>query len=277
MVANKNKLLLFYKTNMTTNKIKKYIEQLIHTAYAAGKEIMEIYESDDLGIESKPDESPLTKADKAANEIICAGLAKITPNIPIISEENIEIPYSQRKDYEYLWMVDPLDGTKEFIKRNGEFTINIALIHNQKSIAGIVYTPVLDKMYYAIKGEGAYIIEDNEQVPLVANEFRITDDGLKIVCSRSHLNEATKAFVDNYTNPELITKGSSLKFLILAEGGAELYPRIAPTMEWDTAAAHIILTESGGRISQLDGTPLLYNKKNLLNPHFIATANERQS
>lgn len=262
---------------MTTKAIKKHIEKLIDIAYEAGKVILEIYESDDLGVESKSDESPLTKADKAANDIICKGLAKMTPHIPIISEENKEIPYHERKDCEYIWMVDPLDGTKEFIKRNGEFTVNIALIHNQKSIAGVVYAPVLDNMYYAIEGEGAYIIEDNEQVSLTANVYSKTDSSLKVVCSRSHLNDATKAFVQDYNTPELIEKGSSLKFLILAEGGAELYPRLAPTMEWDTAAAHIILSESGGKIHQLDGSPVLYNKENLLNPYFIATANERKS
>ena len=123
---------------------------------------MEIYESDDLGIESKKDESPLTKADKAANDIICNGLKKITPDLAIVSEENKEIPYNQRHKLEYFWMVDPLDGTKEFIKKNGEFTVNIALIHNQRSIAGVVYAPVLDIMYYGIEGEGAFRIEDNE-------------------------------------------------------------------------------------------------------------------
>ena len=262
---------------MTTAQIKKHIEQLIDVALEAGNAILEIYESNDLGIESKSDETPLTKADKAANDIICAGLAKITPNIPIISEENKEIPYEQRKNYEYLWMVDPLDGTKEFIKKNDEFTVNIALIHKKKSIAGIVYAPVLDNMYYAIKGEGAYVIEDNEQVPLQCNKYRKTDPNLTVVCSRSHLNNATQEFINGYTNPKLVSKGSSLKFLILAEGGAEIYPRLAPTMEWDTAAAHIILIESGGKISQPDGSPLLYNKENLLNPYFVATANESKS
>lgn len=261
---------------MTINAIKKHIEKLIDIAYEAGQVILEIYESDDIGIETKGDESPLTKADKAANEIICNGLAKITPSIPVISEENKEIEYSVRKNYEYLWMVDPLDGTKEFIKKNGEFTVNIALIHNQESIAGVVYAPVLNNMYYAIKGEGAFIIEDNEQVPLEANQYNKTDLHLKIVCSRSHLNEDTQDFVNRYSDPKLIAKGSSLKFMILAEGGAELYPRLAPTMEWDTAAAHIILTESGGKIYQPNNQPLLYNKENLLNPYFIATANEYQ-
>lgn len=262
---------------MTQGQIKKHIEQLIDIAYEAGKAIQEIYHSGDLGIESKSDESPLTKADKAANDIICNGLNKITPDIPVVSEENKEVPYEIRKEFEYFWMVDPLDGTKEFIKKNGEFTVNIALIHNQKSIAGVVYAPDLDLMYYAIKGEGAYVIEDNEQAPLLANKFNTTDPHLRLVCSRSHLNDETQAFVNNYSKPKLIPKGSSLKFLIIAHGGAELYPRLAPTMEWDTAAAHIILTESGGKMYQTDGSPVLYNKENLFNPHFIATANEQQS
>lgn len=262
---------------MTLKQIKKHIELLIDIASEAGNAILDIYHSDDLGIETKSDESPLTKADKAANDVICAGLAKITPSIPIVSEENQEILYAQRKDFEYFWMVDPLDGTKEFIKKNGEFTVNIALIHNQKSIAGVVYAPVLDLMYYAIEGEGAYVIQDNEQVALKAKEYNKSDSNLRVVCSRSHLNDETQSFVNDYNEPNLIAKGSSLKFLIIAEGGAELYPRLAPTMEWDTAAAHIILTESGGNMYQPDGSPVLYNKENLLNPHFIATANERQS
>lgn len=261
---------------MTTNEIKKNIEQLLVIAKRAGDAILNIYHSDDLGVESKDDDSPLTKADKAANDIICEGLKKITPNILIVSEENKAIDYDVRSKEPFLWMVDPLDGTKEFIKKNGEFTVNIALIHNQRSVAGIVYAPVLDLMYYAIEGEGAYVIDNNEQIKLSTNKFKREDKHLRIVCSRSHLNEDTKSFVDSCIEPKLISKGSSLKFLIIAEGNAELYPRLAPTMEWDTAAAHIILTESGGNIYQPDGSAILYNKKNLLNPHFIASANEYQ-
>lgn len=262
---------------MTIKEIKEHIENLLDVAKKAGHSILEIYESEDMGVESKSDDSPLTKADNAANDIICAGLRKMTPNIPIISEENKAIPYEERKDQPYLWMVDPLDGTKEFIKKNGEFTVNIALIHNQKSIAGVVYAPVVDLMYYAIEGEGAYVIENNEQTLLKANAYKKSDKNLRIVCSRSHLNDETQAFVDDCNEPNLISKGSSLKFLIIAEGNAELYPRLAPTMEWDTAAAQIILTEAGGNMYQPDKSPVLYNKENLLNPHFIATANEYQS
>jgi len=262
---------------MTQKEIKYYVEHILDIAYEAGKAILKIYESEDLGIETKGDDSPLTKADQAANVIICDGLAKLTPDIPIISEENKEIPFAERKDAAYIWMVDPLDGTKEFIKRNGEFTVNIALIHNQKSIAGIVYAPVPDLMYYAIKDEGAYLIDHNEVISLSTKSYHRSDSQLRVVCSRSHLNDGTKSFVDKFNNPELIAKGSSLKFLIIAEGGAELYPRLAPTMEWDTAAAHIILTESGGSMYQPDGSPVFYNKENLLNPYFIATANERKS
>ena len=262
---------------MKKKEIKKYIEELLVIAHDAGQVILDIYQSDDLGIESKSDESPLTRADKAANDIICKGLTRITPDIPIISEENKEIPYAERRKFEYLWMVDPLDGTKEFIKKNDEFTVNIALIHNQKSIAGVVYAPVLDLMYYAIRGEGSYIIQDNEQVEISANKYKKSDSNLRVVCSRSHLNEETKALVNKYNEAKLISKGSSLKFLIIAEGDAELYPRLAPTMEWDTAAAHIILTEAGGKMYQPDGSDILYNKNNLLNPHFIATANEQKS
>jgi len=261
---------------MNQEQLKKYIEKVIDIAYQAGREILDIYNNDNIGIELKLDDSPLTIADKKANEIICKGLNDLTPDIPIISEENKEIPYDTRKYFELLWMVDPLDGTKEFIKRNGEFTVNIALIHNQKSIAGVVYAPVSNTMYYAIKGEGAFKIEDNEQVPITANKYKPSDHNLRIVCSRSHLNSATQEFINNFTKPQLIARGSSLKFLIIAEGDAEIYPRLAPTMEWDTAAADIILAESGGSITQTNSSTLLYNKENLLNPHFIATASEHK-
>lgn len=259
---------------MQASEIQYLVTQVIKIATDAGEAILEIYNSSDFGIESKSDESPITKADKNANEIICRGLAHISPSIPIVSEENSVMLYADRKDEPFLWMVDPLDGTKEFIKRNGEFTVNIALIHNQKPIAGIVYVPVLDLLYYAIDGQGSFKIEDHQRRKLEANNYSTSDSNLRVVCSRSHLNSDTQKFVNQLSKPLLITKGSSLKFLILAEGGAELYPRLAPTMEWDTAAAQIILTESGGKIFRTDGSPLLYNKENLLNHHFIATADE---
>lgn len=252
------------------------ILKVVDIAREAGHAIMDIYNSDSFDVELKGDNSPLTIADKKANDIICQGLKSISPEIPIISEENKLMPYAVRKNWNKAWMVDPLDGTKEFIKRNGEFTVNIALIENNKSIAGVVYAPALDTMYYAIAGQGAYVWNNEEWLPLQCSKFKSSDESLKIVCSRSHLNEETKGFVNNYNKPILIAKGSSLKFLIMAEQGAELYPRLAPTMEWDTAAAQIILEEAGGSVC-IAGTnePVRYNKEDLLNPHFIAKADEQ--
>ena len=259
---------------MTTQDLKALIEQVVCIAQQAGDKILEVYNDvDNFQVEQKDDNSPLTRADKEANDIICTGLIAISPRIPIISEENKEIDYSERKDYEYCWMVDPLDGTKEFIKRNGEFTVNIALIHNNRSIASVVYAPVMDEMYYAIKGEGAHMVKDKKETKISAATFTESDKNLGIVCSRSHLNEETQAFMNNYDAPNKVEKGSSLKFLILAAGGAHLYPRLAPTMEWDTAAAQVILEEAGGEVVRAeDGLPVEYNKANLLNPHFVARA-----
>jgi 3'(2'), 5'-bisphosphate nucleotidase len=245
---------------------------IIKIAQKAGEAILEIYEqSEGVVIERKADDSPLTIADKAANKIICDGLEKLSVSYPIISEENKEIPYAIRKDFEYNWLVDPLDGTKEFIKRNGEFTVNIALIKNGHPVMGVVYAPVLNEMYWAVKGEGAFLIKEGKETKLSASEFRMSDSNLKVVCSRSHLNQGTQDFVDALIKPELVSKGSSLKFLILAKGEAELYPRLAPTMEWDSGAAHIVLEEAGGKvIDEETKEPLRYNKENLLNPFFIA-------
>ncbi|MEM8524877.1 MAG: 3'(2'),5'-bisphosphate nucleotidase CysQ [Bacteroidota bacterium] len=240
-------------------------------AKEAGAVILDIYDTADFGVEQKADDSPLTIADREANKVICDGLEALEVRYPIISEENKAIPYEERKDFEYAWLVDPLDGTKEFIKRNGEFTVNIALICKNQIVLGVVYTPVSDDLYWAVKGEGAYLVKDDGTTKLSANSFAMTDEGLGVVCSRSHLNEATQAFVDGLTNPARVPKGSSLKFLILAQGGAHLYPRLAPTMEWDTGAAQIVLEEAGGKvIAQDTNAPLQYNKENLLNPHFIA-------
>lgn len=249
--------------------------QLIDIARKAGEAIIEIYNTGDFNIEAKADDSPLTIADKTANDIICKGLESMSKQYPIISEENKLVDYEERSSYDYYWLVDPLDGTKEFIKKNGEFTVNIALIHNQRSVMGVVYAPVLKEMYWAVKGEGAYLQIDGEEQKLSANDFTTVDVGLRVVCSRSHLNDETQSFVDNLEAPVLVAKGSSLKFLILAKGDAELYPRIAPTMEWDTAAAQIVLEEAGGSV-KIYGTedPVIYNKEDLLNPYFVASANK---
>ena len=243
-------------------------------AVEAGKAIMVVYGSEDFNVSTKADDSPLTIADKTANDIICAGLENLNATIPIISEENKSIPYEERKAFHYCWMVDPLDGTKEFIKRNGEFTVNIALLRNGNPVMGVVYTPVTESLYYGIEGEGAWKMSGGTERKLRVSQFTMQDPGLRVVCSRSHLNEGTQKYIDALLMPEKVSKGSSLKFLILAEGGAELYPRLAPTMEWDTAAADIILREAGGKVLNAEtDKPLMYNKENLLNPHFYASGN----
>lgn len=247
-------------------------ERLIEISIAAGKAILEIYHSSgNLEIITKSDDSPLTLADQRSNEIICDGLAKLVQRYPVISEENKKAPFEERKNYVRYWLVDPLDGTKEFIKRNGEFTVNIALIEHGIPVAGFVYAPVPGEMYWAIRGEGAFVMNGHEKRQIRASSFKMSDPGLRVVCSRSHLNDETKAFIDKLNNPEAVSSGSSLKFLLLASGKAELYPRMAPTMEWDTAAAHCILQAAGGTVTRPDtGEPLEYNKESLVNPYFIA-------
>ena len=257
---------------MTHNDL---IPALCQIAKEAGAAIMDIYK-DCEGIEiiKKADDSPLTAADKASNALICKGLEQLAILYPIISEENKIVAYEERKNYAYYWLIDPLDGTKEFIKRNGEFTVNIALIHQGKVVLGVVYTPVLGELYWASKGGGAFMEKDGVVEQIFAPKFSIQDKGLNVVCSRSHLNEETQAFIDQLDAPNLVTKGSSLKFLELATGKAHLYPRVAPTMEWDTAAAQIVLEEAGGKVLQYNTTaPVIYNKENLLNPYFVAYAN----
>lgn len=250
----------------------EFIKKVNLIALKAGQAIMEIYDNvEDFGIEIKKDDSPLTKADQAANEIICKGLEALEYEFPIISEENKQIAYTDRKDYDYFWLVDPLDGTKEFIKRNGEFTVNIALIKKDRPVAGVVYLPVKQELYYALEGHGAYKIVGDVESKISSQTFKETQDNLKIVCSRSHINEDTENFISKYTNHEKVACGSSLKFIIIARGDAHVYPRLGPTMEWDTAAAHAVLNEAGGEIiDHTTGVELKYNKESLLNPYFIA-------
>lgn len=233
----------------------------------AGKAILEIYNSADFGVEVKGDSSPLTKADQAAHQVIVRCLE--TTGLPMLSEEGRDIPYEERKNWEYFWMVDPLDGTKEFIKKNGEFTVNIALLHNGSPILGVVYAPVLKWLYWGNDQEGAWKQEGiNEPVKLE----KATSVGVKsIVASRSHLSKETQNFIDQYPGVEVISMGSSLKFMLVAEGKAQIYPRFAPTMEWDTAAAHGIIRAMRGRVNKWNAKgELSYNKVDLMNPWFIA-------
>lgn len=243
------------------------LELIKKIAIDAGKAVMQIYKSD-FEVKYKNDKSPLTEADLKANEIICKNLVKLYPEIPMLSEENKEVGYKVRQNWEYYWCIDPIDGTKEFVKKNGEFTINIALIHKNKPVLGVVYAPVLESVYYAKKGHGAY--KNGKKLP-----FQRDDAKYIIVASKSHMSEETKVFIEKIKttkNKELISMGSSLKICLVAEGSADIYPRFAPTMEWDTAAAHGIILESGFNI--IDATTnesLQYNKEKLLNNSFIVS------
>lgn len=232
----------------------------------AGKAILEIYNSADFGVEIKMDNSPLTLADQAAHNVIINYLDKT--GLPVLSEEGRAIPYEERKNWEYFWMVDPLDGTKEFIKKNGEFTVNIALIYKGEPIIGVVYAPVLEWLYWGNGEEGAWKWEsDSRAIKLVKpSSYEVKT----IVASRSHLSPETQEFIDQYPGIEVISMGSSLKFMLVAEGKAQIYPRFAPTMEWDTAAAHAICTYAGKTVFDYNTQKeMLYNKEELLNNWFL--------
>lgn len=243
-----------------------------NAALQAGKEILKVYNSDDFGVERKTDESPLTKADKAAHYKIVDLLED--SKLPILSEEGAEIPFEVRSKWDYFWMVDPLDGTKEFIKRNGEFTVNIALINKGIPVMGVVYTPVTNELFYAHESIGAFK-EDSLGIHKLSNS-KVTDlHGLRVVASRSHLNEETKSFMEKLLEPEVVSMGSSLKFLAIADSKADVYPRYAPTMEWDSAAAHGVCRVLGIDVLNLETKePVSYNKQNLLNPYFIVGASD---
>jgi len=252
------------------------VQDIVKIAKIAGKAVMKIY-NQNFDVEYKKDSSPLTLADQKANQIIVTALNQLSvnsflqQNIPILSEEGRSIPYDERKNWEYFWLIDPLDGTKEFVKKNGEFTINIALIYKEAPILGVVYSPVLNVCYWAKKGEGAF--KDGKKLPLKANKKR---DVYKIVASRSHMSNETKDFIeaiDTDKEKVIISIGSSLKICLVAEGEANIYPRLSPTMEWDTAAAHAIVNESNALFNKyIKNGPYqkhLYNKKNLLNDWFV--------
>jgi 3'(2'), 5'-bisphosphate nucleotidase len=247
------------------------IQDIVTIAKEAGDAIMQVYKQD-FEVEYKQDSSPLTLADKKANEIIEAGLNQLSVNFPILSEEGRDVPYEDRKHWEYFWLVDPLDGTKEFVKKNDEFTVNIALIHKDAPVLGVVYAPALDVCYWAKQNEGAF--KDGKKLPLKIKDQRNT---YKIVASRSHMSDETQAFIneiDTQKEKELISIGSSLKICLVAEGEADIYPRLGPTMEWDTGAAHAIVNETGKNVQKYNNveyTPHLYNKEKLLNQWFVAS------
>lgn len=250
-------------------EITKLLRSAIYAAEKASQEILSVYNTADFQVDVKRDNSPLTLADKKSHDVI-ERILKET-GLPILSEEGKTIPYDVRKTWKHFWLIDPLDGTKEFIKRNGEFTVNIALVEDQTPILGVVAVPVSGDVYYSCQGEGAWLKRPDVEFPLAKRTpADLTKKGLRIVASRSHMNEETETFTQRLDSPELISAGSSLKFMLLASGAADVYPRFAPTMEWDTAAPHAILNELGLKVfREHNDQELVYNKRDLLNPHFI--------
>ena len=241
-------------------------------ARKAAQKIMEVYATD-FEVRNKTDRSPLTRADMASHEVICSGLAGLTPDIPVLSEESAHLPYSTRKTWDQYWLVDPLDGTREFIKRNGEFTVNIALIRDNYPVLGIIYIPVNDVCYYAEKNEGAYKRGNGEPALRVRTKISRADS-LVVAGSRSHGNKRQQEFFSKMGDRvETIAIGSSRKFCLVAEGIADIYARFGPTSEWDSAAGQCIVEEAGGRVTDTDFVRLRYNAKDsLINPDFLVFA-----
>ncbi|MCK7592787.1 3'(2'),5'-bisphosphate nucleotidase CysQ [Pseudomarimonas salicorniae] len=251
--------------------VQALLEPVIGLVHEAGEAIMAVY-AEDFDVEHKDDRSPLTAADRAAHGILDAGLVALAGGYPVLSEESAHIPWETRRGWRTYWLVDPLDGTREFVKRNGEFTVNVALIDDDRPVLGVVYAPALGYLAYAAAGCGAFRRAANGQD--IALSTRPQSAGpLRVAASRSHLDERTLALLERVGEHERIGLGSSLKFCRIAEGQIDLYPRFGPTSEWDTAAAQCLLEEAGGAVIKVDGEPLRYNTKDsLLNTDFLALA-----
>lgn len=248
----------------------RYLEGVRALAAEAGRRILDVYERE-FTITHKGDRSPLTEADHAAHEAIAAGLLRQTPDIPLLSEESAAVDYTKRSCWVRYWLVDPLDGTKEFINRNGEFTVNIALIESGRPVLGVVYVPVLGLSYYACRAHGAFKQKGNEP-PRRLQARRYEGRGRPVVvASRSHPAPRLADFLKAIGEHDLVSMGSAMKFCLVAEGAADVYPRLGPTMEWDTAAAQCVVEEAGGRVTDWQGQPLVYNKPDLHNPPFIVS------
>jgi 3'(2'), 5'-bisphosphate nucleotidase len=249
---------------------KRLLLEVTELAREAGRAILEVYASS-FSVQEKADSSPLTEADLRSEKLILAGLKRIAPEIPVLSEESGQVAWGTRRNWDRLWVVDPLDGTKEFVQRNGEFTVNIALVDNHRPVLGIVHAPVLERTYYACEGVGAFR-SDREAT---GKPIRVAKRGpgrLRVVGSRSHRGSSLDAFLARVGAHELVEVGSSLKLCLVAEGLADVYPRMGPTCEWDTAAGQCVLEQAGGHVLKLDGEPLAYNREDTLNPNFVGYA-----
>lgn len=256
---------------MNPSEINQLLPELLDIARRAGDAILDIY-GQEFSVTRKDDDSPLTQADLASHVIIRDALAVLTPDIPILSEESAAIDFETRSAWTQYWLVDPLDGTKEFVNRNGEFTVNIALIDNHAPVCGVVYVPVTAVSYSGVAGSGSVRYSPGQD-PSPIHVRKPASDPLVVVGSRSHANPRLEQFLAALGPHEMISMGSSLKFCVLAEGNADFYPRLGPTSEWDTAAAHAVVTAAGGQIVKLDGQPLEYNRTDsLLNPEFLVIA-----
>jgi 3'(2'), 5'-bisphosphate nucleotidase len=255
---------------------RRLLDAACEIAREAGRAILEVYGRRDFAVERKSDNSPLTEADRVAHDIICRALAALDSRVPILSEESLPSDHATRRSWSRYWLVDPLDGTKEFVKRNGEFTVNIALIDEHRAVLGAVYAPVLDRMYSGAVGFGAWRSDaGGPRQSIVVREHAAQP--LRVVGSRSHPTPELAAYLAALPPHELNDMGSSLKICLVAEGAADIYPRLGPTSEWDTAAAQAILESAGGRMIDLAGRPLRYNSKDeLLNPHFLAFGDHRK-
>ncbi len=248
------------------------LEHVTRIARRAGEEILEVYAADATAAATKADDSPLTAADLRSHRLIVSALGTLTPDIPVLSEESAAVPYAVRRSWARHWLVDPLDGTREFLARNGQFTVNIALIEAHVPVLGVVHVPVSGTTYLGVPGQGAWRRRGEAAAQPIQAQRRAADP-VRIVGSRSHRGDSLDGFLARVGRHELLVVGSALKFCMLAEGAADVYPRLGPTSEWDTAAAHAVASAAGATVVQLDGQPLRYNTRaELLNPFFVVHA-----
>ncbi len=248
--------------------LSQLIDPVVAIAVDAGSAILEVYATD-FAVQAKDDDSPLTKADMASHHVILDGLASLGTGLPVLSEESGMPDFDERRGWDRYWLIDPLDGTKEFVKRNGEFTVNIALIDNHRPVFGVVHVPVSGKTYVGCEGVGAEMRTNGQESASIAVAEQ-SESPVRVVGSRSHRGASLDRFLEQLGDFELHPTGSSLKFCLVAEGKADIYPRLGPTSEWDTAAAQAVVEQAGGAVLTLDGTPLAYNNKSdILNPHFL--------
>jgi 3'(2'), 5'-bisphosphate nucleotidase len=253
-----------------THDLSQMLMEVTALAREAGRAILEVYASS-FSVQEKEDRSPLTEADLRSEKLILAGLKRLAPEIPVLSEETGQAQWAMRRNWGRLWVVDPLDGTKEFVQRNGEFTVNIALVDEHRPVLGIVHAPALERSYYACEGVGAF----RSDAQAAGRPIRVARRGggpVRVVGSRSHRGTSLDGFLARVGDHEFVEVGSSLKLCLVAEGLADVYPRMGPTREWDTAAGQCVLEQAGGQVLKLDGEPLVYNREDTLNPNFVGFA-----